>query len=268
MDPPPKLLNRSKQFVTVRKKGNFGPLSSKPSWQPPFPLFTFPPPLLFFPWSVKLNRMNLIPSPSPPPLRHYYIQRRDTRVVATSVVAIRMESERGRGREEPWSRKTKERKIVGGGDAGEKHDNTITMGGDHHVDSYWTRATPSTSMNLSGQVTREQLTPNFWRIVSMPLLVSDGSPPAAPFLAHRRYCLCELFSPCWRFTLATSTDGLLPLSFSVGGILAETKNFSSFFFGRSFWLFWCELFVSVGVIPRFTRRVESSSSFKLFFRLS
>lgn len=92
------------------------------------------------------------------------------------------------------------------------------------------------------QVTREQLTPNFWRIVSTPLLVSDGSPPAAPFLAHRRYCLCELFSPCWRFTLATSTDGLLPLSFSVGGILAETKNFSSFFFGRSFWLFWCELF--------------------------
>lgn len=142
------------------------------------------------------------------------------------------------------------------------------MGGDHHVDSYWTRATPSTLMNLSGQVTREQLTPNFWRIVSTPLLVSDGSPPAAPFLAHRRYCLCELFSPCWRFTLATSTDGLLPLSFSVGGILAGTKNFSSFFFGRSFWLFWCELFVSVGVIPRFTRRVESSSSFKLFFCLS
>lgn len=31
---------------------------------------------------------------------------------------------------------------MGGGDAGEKHDNTITMGGDHHVDSYWTRATP------------------------------------------------------------------------------------------------------------------------------
>lgn len=45
----------------------------------------------------------------------------------------------------------------------------------------------------------------------------------------RRYCSCELFSPCWRFTLATSPDGLSPLSFSVGGILAGTKNSSLLF---------------------------------------
>lgn len=70
------------------------------------------------------------------------------------------------------------------------------MGGDHHVaSSSWT------SMNLSGQVTREQLTPN---ILTHCFDAAVGC-LSSPFrrisnLLPSSHCSCELFSSCRRFT--------------------------------------------------------------------
>ena len=70
------------------------------------------------------------------------------------------------------------------------------MGGDHHVaSSSWT------SMNLSGQVTREQLTPNILThcfdaavgCLSSPFRRISNLPPSS-------HCSCELFSTYRRFT--------------------------------------------------------------------
>lgn len=119
------LPNSSKQFVTVRKKDNFEPLSSAtPAFSSFHPPFSF----RFLRRSNELNRMNLIPSPSPPPLKT--LLHSTSRYQGCSDVCRRNTNaggEGGRNRGRGINEGKKNRR------GGEKHDNTITMGGDHHV---------------------------------------------------------------------------------------------------------------------------------------
>lgn len=146
------------------------------------------------------------------------------------------------------------------------------MGGDHHVaSSSWT------SMNLSGQVTREQLTPNILThcfdaavgCLSSPFRRISNLPPSS-------HCSCELFSSCRRFTP-------LPLRWFIAIILLGGWNSCwdqeslRFLFsgGRVFltlsmsWVLWARVIGEGWSLDR-RRRVESSfkllSSFELELR--
>lgn len=213
------LPNSSKQFVTVRKKDNFEPLSSA---TPAFSSFHPPPLSLFFsfPSSNELNRMNLIPSPSPPPLKT--LLHSTSRYQGCSDVCRRNTNAGGGGGRNRGRGINEGKKNRGGGRA----KNTITP-------LPWEEITTCLLLDFDEFIRSGDSRTINAQLLTHCFAATVGASPLGFRIPRRaisrRYCSCELFSPCWRFTLATSPDGLSPLSFSVGGILAGTKNSSLFF---------------------------------------